>query len=103
MILHLVNDEKIINRTVRLFESAAPGKHLFVVFASSKRFKYVTPSASVISKADFFKRLKEAGFYGTGIEFEKDSVMVLLVTCSYQERDGRFVEGKLGMGISFEM
>lgn len=24
MILHLVNDEKIINRTVRLFESAAP-------------------------------------------------------------------------------
>lgn len=45
MILHLVNDEKIINRTVRLFESAAPGKHLFVVFASSKRFKYVTPSA----------------------------------------------------------
>lgn len=42
-------------------------------------------------KADFFKRLKEAGFYGTGIEFEKDSVMVLLVTCSYQERDGRFV------------
>lgn len=42
-------------------------------------------------KADFFKRLKEAGFYGTGIEFEKDSAMVLLVTCSYQERDGRFV------------
>lgn len=32
-----------------------------------------------------------SGFYETGIEFEEDSAMVLLVTCSYQERDGRFV------------
>ncbi len=69
MILHLVNDEKIINRTVRLFESAAPGKHLFVVFASSKRFKYVTPSASVISKADFFKRKDRCVFSSVVIHF----------------------------------
>ena len=55
MILHLVNDEKIINRTVRLFESAAPGKHLFVVFSSHKKFKHVSSAASVINKTDFFK------------------------------------------------
>lgn len=62
MILHLVNDEKIINRTVRLFESAAPGKHLFVVFGSHKEFKYVAPSASVIDKADFLKFKGREGF-----------------------------------------
>lgn len=62
MILHLVNDEKIINRTIRLFESVAPGKHLFVVFSSKREFKYVTPTASVISKADFLKQDKRSDF-----------------------------------------
>lgn len=42
-------------------------------------------------KADFFKRLQEAGFYETGVEFEATPAIVLLVTCSYQEKDGRFV------------
>lgn len=62
MILHLVNDEKIINRTIRLFESVAPGKHLFVVFGGKKGFKYVTPSETVISKADFLKRSEKSHF-----------------------------------------
>ncbi len=34
MVLHLVNDEKIIGRTIQLFEAAAPGQNLFVVFAN---------------------------------------------------------------------
>ncbi len=33
MVLHLVNDEKIIGRTIRLFEAAAPGLNRFIVFA----------------------------------------------------------------------
>lgn len=32
-----------------------------------------------------------SGFYETGTEFEEDSAIALLVTCSYQEREGRFV------------
>ncbi|MBP1613227.1 MAG: hypothetical protein H6Q13_675 [Bacteroidetes bacterium] len=32
MILHLVNDEKIINRTIDIFEVAFPGENLFIVF-----------------------------------------------------------------------
>lgn len=49
------------------------------------------------SKADFFERLQEAGFYETGVEFEENSAIVLLVTCSYQEKDGRFVVAALSV------
>lgn len=42
-------------------------------------------------RADFLKRIQEIGFYETGIEVEEDSAIVLLVTCSYQEKGGRFV------------
>lgn len=52
---------------------------------------YQRKLGSKTEKTDFFKRLREAGFYETGIEFEDDAAMVLLVTCSYQEKDGRFV------------
>ena len=42
-------------------------------------------------RADFLKRIRETGFYETGIEVEEGSAIVFLVTCSYQEREGRFV------------
>ncbi len=42
-------------------------------------------------RADFLKRIRERNLYETGIEVEEGSEIVLLVTCSYQEKDGRFI------------
>lgn len=52
MILHLVNDEKIINRTIQLFENACPGEHLFVVFKRQKE-TYVKRGPAVISAEEY--------------------------------------------------
>ncbi len=60
-----------------------------------KKLKDYTGSSDfIITVHDRIRKIgKEdmSGFYETGIEFEEDSAMVLLATCSYQERDGRFV------------
>ncbi len=62
MILHLVNDEKIINRTIEVFEEAFPGNNLFVVTNKTSSFKYVTPANNVISRTEFYKRKDEFSF-----------------------------------------
>ena len=41
MKLHLVNDEKIINRTIDIFEEVFPGENLFVVTNRTGAFKWV--------------------------------------------------------------
>lgn len=56
MILHLVNDEKIINRTIDLFEASFPGDNLFVVFCKRANYKYIRPSVNVISAREFLVR-----------------------------------------------
>ena len=42
MLLHLVDDEKIINRTIDSFEEALPGRNIFLCFADLPT-KYVRP------------------------------------------------------------
>ena len=48
MLLHLMNDEKIIDRTIRLFESEMPGNNLFVIFGDKGTFRSVTATERVI-------------------------------------------------------
>lgn len=56
MILHFVNDEKVINRTVEMFESVYPGQNIFVVSNRMHHpFKYVTGRPHVFSRSEFFK------------------------------------------------
>lgn len=53
MNLHLVNDEKIINRTIDMFEKVWPGDNLFVVFTKKPTFSLVSRRDNVISIAEF--------------------------------------------------
>ena len=52
MILHLVHDEKIINRTIAIFEEVAPNQNIFVVF-TRHQLKYIKPQQNVIFFQDF--------------------------------------------------
>jgi hypothetical protein len=52
MILHLVHDEKIINRTIDVFEKVAPGENLFIVFTRHE-LKLVKPHKSVITFKEY--------------------------------------------------
>lgn len=54
MILHLVHDEKIINRTIDVFEKVAPEGNLFVVFTRHE-LKFVKPHDRVITFKDYEK------------------------------------------------
>ena len=55
MILHLVHDEKIINRTIDLFETVFPGENLFIVF-TRKKFKFVKEGKNIFPYQDFEKK-----------------------------------------------
>ncbi|MFA6813675.1 MAG: hypothetical protein WCR45_11430, partial [Bacteroidaceae bacterium] len=48
MKIHLVHDEKIINRAIFLFESAFPGNNLFLVFTHKKVLKHITERDNVM-------------------------------------------------------
>ncbi|UPT72121.1 MAG: TDP-N-acetylfucosamine:lipid II N-acetylfucosaminyltransferase [Flavobacterium sp. JAD_PAG50586_2] len=52
MILHLVHDEKIINRTIDIFETVTPGDNLYVVFTRHKP-KFVKQHKSVITFKEY--------------------------------------------------
>lgn len=70
MILHLVNDEKIINRTIDLFEASFSGNNLFIVFSKRKNYKYVKSDKNVLSAEEFIKRQNE---------FQASSVLIHLL------------------------
>lgn len=55
MKLHLVNDEKIINRTIGEFESVFPGQNLWVVSNRVRDFKLVESRPNVIGRDEFLK------------------------------------------------
>ena len=55
MILHLVHDEKIINRTIAIFEEVNPIKNIFVVF-TRHQLKYVNKQDNVILLKIFEKK-----------------------------------------------
>nr|WP_320057199.1 TDP-N-acetylfucosamine:lipid II N-acetylfucosaminyltransferase [uncultured Bacteroides sp.] len=52
MILHLVNDEKIINRTIDIFDAAFPGENLFIVFRK-RNISMVRSGENIISYQNF--------------------------------------------------
>lgn len=68
MILHLVHDEKIINRTIGIFESVAPNKNIFVVF-TRHQLKHVKPQKNVIFFEDFNKSYDVEKFSSVIIHF----------------------------------
>lgn len=54
MILHLVHDEKIVNRAIDLLETAYPEENLFIVF-TRKKFKHVREGKNIFPFQDFIK------------------------------------------------
>ncbi len=56
MKLHLVNDEKIINRTIGEFEQVFPGQNLWVVANRRDKFRLVQQHSNVIGRDEFKKR-----------------------------------------------
>lgn len=52
MLLHLMYDEKVIDRTIRLFESELPGQNLYVIFGETP-FRHVTPGERIISAREY--------------------------------------------------
>ena len=55
MKLHLVNDEKIINRTIDEFEQIYPGQNLWVVTNRARDFKIIDKRDNVIGRCEFIK------------------------------------------------
>ena len=62
MKLHLVNDEKIINRTIDIFEEVFPGENLFVVTNRTGAFKWVNKRYNVLSRSEFQKSKSDYTF-----------------------------------------
>lgn len=58
MIYHLLNDEKVVNRAIEIFEKTFPGQNFFIVFKKGK-FNYVRTGYNIISYKDYepFKML----------------------------------------------
>lgn len=52
MIYHLVNDEKVINRTINVFETRFPDENLFIVFREYN-FSHVEKKENVISYKEY--------------------------------------------------
>lgn len=48
MILHLVNDEKVVHRTIQMFEEYNPGENLFVCFSSGDNYKHLHKEDNVL-------------------------------------------------------
>ena len=68
MILHLVHDEKIINRTMSIFEEVAPKNNLFVVF-TRHQLKHVNNLDNVIRFKEFEKKHANTVFSSVIIHF----------------------------------
>ncbi|MGC4040808.1 MAG: TDP-N-acetylfucosamine:lipid II N-acetylfucosaminyltransferase [Flavobacterium sp.] len=68
MLLHLVHDEKIINRTIDIFEKVAPKKNLFVVFTRHE-LKLVKRHESVITYKEYEAYAGPKTFSGVIIHF----------------------------------
>lgn len=62
MKLHLVNDEKIINRTIGEFEKVFPRENLWVVANRATDFKLVENRDNVMARGEFLSKQKEEHF-----------------------------------------
>lgn len=85
MLLHLMFDEKIINRTIGLFEQELPGCNRYVIFGRRGPFRHVTPSERVIS-SDRYRP-------------EDDSPVTAVVVHSLDMEKAAFIERHCPPGI----
>ncbi len=62
MILHLINDEKIVNRTIESYEEVLSKENVFIVFCNkdSDSFipKYVSPRNNVVFYDERYDRIE---------------------------------------------
>lgn len=63
MKLHLVNDEKIINRTISEFEAVFPGENLWVVTNRRRDFRLVDKRPEVIGRDEFLRHHASRTFH----------------------------------------
>lgn len=68
MILHLVHDEKIINRTIDVFNSVYPGENIFVVF-TKKKFKLVNKTDCVLTVDEFARNYSQIDYSSVVIHY----------------------------------
>lgn len=84
MRLHLVNDEKIINRTISVFEDVFPGENLFVVANKKSSFKWVKKRENVLSRSEFSQLKKKFTFSEVYIHLLNQRKMDIIHTLSLQ-------------------
>lgn len=57
MLLHLFDDEKVVNRTIEIFEKALPGKSIYICFIDeAPRFVRATDNLYFYKENDSFQR-----------------------------------------------
>lgn len=83
MILHLVHDEKIINRTIDVFNSVYPGKNIFVVFTNTE--------LKLVNKADNVFRLTEFNLS----DFQFTSVVIHFLNSKKIRFISEFIDKKI--------
>lgn len=59
MILHLVNDEKVINRCIDIFDRALPEQNIYLCFASKSNLKYIETRSNLYFKNDNLRNIPE--------------------------------------------
>ncbi len=85
MILHLAEDEKVINGAISLFETVQPGNNKFIIynFNSDNRLKHVngltTVVTSVVGMKDYFKAIGDIDQYQAVILHSLTNEKLLLV------------------------
>ena len=84
MKLHLVNDEKIINRTIEVFEEVFPGENLFVVTNKTASFKWVRKGKNVISRTEFQRQKGDFSFSELYIHLLNQRKMNIINTLSLE-------------------
>lgn len=62
MNLHIVNDEKIINRTIDVFDECLQGQNVYVVMKTKRPFRWVTERDNVLTPSELLERSGEYSF-----------------------------------------
>lgn len=62
MNLHIVNDEKIINRTIDVFDECLASKNIYVVMRTKKPFRWVKERDNVFTPSELINRIGEFSF-----------------------------------------
>ena len=68
MILHLVSDEKVVHRTIQMFEEFNSGRNIFVCFTSKDTYKHLPKEDNVI---------KHNSTEINGLDFSKITMVII--------------------------